>query len=135
MTPQVVRFSFLFSLVIFPLDRVASRTAYIWVRVKMKPPGDRRFLSLVPFTRVPFWLRIFEPSPYPRWFLGDGKKPPQERRRQELPLLEDLRQRLRGLLDALARLREAGSRMGMGRGGFRSIGGDLLFVSVVTFSW
>ena len=28
---------------------------------KKKPSGDRRFYSLVPFTRVPFWVRIFDP--------------------------------------------------------------------------
>ena len=31
--------------------------------VKIKPPWDRRFLSLVPFTRVPFWVPIFDPQP------------------------------------------------------------------------
>ena len=28
----------------------------IWVWLKIKPPGDRRFWSMVPFTRVPFWV-------------------------------------------------------------------------------
>ena len=30
---------------------------------KAKPPGDRRFESLFPFTRVPFWVPIFDPLP------------------------------------------------------------------------
>ena len=33
----------------------------LWV--KIKPPGDRRFWSLVPFSRVPFWVPIFDPQP------------------------------------------------------------------------
>ena len=28
--------------------------SHLWVRVKIKPQGDRRFWSLFPFTRVPF---------------------------------------------------------------------------------
>ena len=43
-----------------------------WVWVKIKPPGDRRFSSLVPFTRVPFWgYPIFDPQPN-REFEGPG---------------------------------------------------------------
>ena len=34
-----------------------------WVWVKMKPPGDRRFWSMFPLTRVPFWVYIFDPPP------------------------------------------------------------------------
>ena len=36
-----------------------SQYQSMWVWVKLKPPGDHRFLSLFPFTRVPFW----EPQP------------------------------------------------------------------------
>ena len=32
----------------------------MWAWVKMNPPGDRRFQPLVPFIRVPFWVRIFD---------------------------------------------------------------------------
>ena len=28
-----------------------------WVWVKIKPPGDRRFWSMFPLTRVPFWAQ------------------------------------------------------------------------------
>ena len=28
----------------------------MWVWVKIKPPGDRTFQSMLPFTRVPFWV-------------------------------------------------------------------------------
>ena len=31
---------------------------------KIKPSGDRRFLSLFPFTRVPFWAPILDPHPF-----------------------------------------------------------------------
>ena len=31
--------------------------------VKIKPPGDRSFQSLVPFTRAPFWVPILDPQP------------------------------------------------------------------------
>ena len=38
------------------------RGTSIWVWVKIQPPGDRRFYSLFPFTRVPFWgYPIFDP--------------------------------------------------------------------------
>ena len=36
----------------------------IWLWVKIKPPGDRRFWSIFPFTRVPFWAPIVDPQPY-----------------------------------------------------------------------
>ena len=35
----------------------------MWVWVKITPPGDRLFLSWVPFARVPFWVPIFDPQP------------------------------------------------------------------------
>ena len=34
-----------------------------WVWLKKKELGLRGFQSLVPFTRVPFWFRFFEPQP------------------------------------------------------------------------
>ena len=33
----------------------------MWVWVKNTAPGDRRFQSLVSFTRVPRWISIFDP--------------------------------------------------------------------------
>ena len=36
----------------------------IWVWVKIKPPKNHRFYSLVPFTRVPFWVPVFDPQPF-----------------------------------------------------------------------
>ena len=41
----------------------------IWVRVNIKTPRDRRCLSMFPFTRVPFWVPIFEPQPFEQRFL------------------------------------------------------------------
>ena len=35
-----------------------------WVWVKIKPPGDRRFWSMLPVTRVLFWVPIFDPQPH-----------------------------------------------------------------------
>ena len=37
--------------------------AQSWVWVKIKPPGDPRFSSWVPFTRVPFLVPVFDPQP------------------------------------------------------------------------
>ena len=34
----------------------------VWV--KITSPGDRRCSSLFPFTRVPFWVPIFDPRPH-----------------------------------------------------------------------
>ena len=36
---------------------------------KIEPPGDRRFWSMFPLTRVPFWYRFFDPQPH---FAMDG---------------------------------------------------------------
>ena len=36
----------------------------IWVWLKIKQEGLRRFWSMFPLTRVPFWYRFFEPQPY-----------------------------------------------------------------------
>ena len=36
----------------------------IWVWLKIKQEGLRRFWSMFPPTRVPFWHRFFEPQPY-----------------------------------------------------------------------
>ena len=36
----------------------------IWVWLKIKQEGVRRFWSMFPLTRVPFWYRFFEPQPY-----------------------------------------------------------------------
>ena len=39
--------------------------------VKVKPPGDRRFESLFPFTTGPFWVPIFDCDCHaPGWFAG-----------------------------------------------------------------
>ena len=36
---------------------------YIWVRLKINQEGFRRFWSMFPLTRVPFWYCFFEPQP------------------------------------------------------------------------
>ena len=36
----------------------------IRVWVKINPPGDRRFESLIPFARLLIWVPIFDPQPY-----------------------------------------------------------------------
>ena len=40
---------------------------HIWVWLKIKQQGLRKFWSMFPLTRVPFWYRFFEPQPYLRW--------------------------------------------------------------------
>ena len=35
----------------------------MWVWLKIKQEGLRRFWSMCPLTRVPFWYRFFEPQP------------------------------------------------------------------------
>ena len=44
---------------------------FIWVWVKIKPTGARRFWSMFPLARVPFWVPICDPQPYvfihPHW--------------------------------------------------------------------
>ena len=49
---------------IIPLDCL-SGVKPNWAWVKIKPSGDRRFQSMFPFTRVPFWVHIFDPQPFP----------------------------------------------------------------------
>ena len=40
-----------------------SMKATMWVSVKIHPPGDRRFRSMFPPTRVPFWgYPTFDPG-------------------------------------------------------------------------
>ena len=38
-----------------PLPNKSQQYVANWVWVKTKPPGDHRFESMFPFTRVPFW--------------------------------------------------------------------------------
>ena len=38
----------------------------LWLWVKIEQEGLRRFWSMCPLTRVPFWYRFFEPQPYGR---------------------------------------------------------------------
>ena len=41
-----------------------KREVFAWAWVKIKPAGDRRFQSMFPFTRVPFWVYpILDPQP------------------------------------------------------------------------
>ena len=48
-----------------PADKsIFQEVAIIWVWVKIKPPGDRRFWSMFPLTRVPFGVPIFDPLPF-----------------------------------------------------------------------
>ena len=49
-----------------------------WVWVKSNPPGDRRFWSMFPFTRIPFWVHIFDPQPNGRFSFGFPLKPTQQ---------------------------------------------------------
>ena len=42
-----------------------GRKEIIWVGVKIKPPGDRRFWSMFPLTRAPCWVPFFDPHPSP----------------------------------------------------------------------
>ena len=48
------------------LDRCSCAFAVfyeMWAWVKIKQPRDRRFKSLVPFTRVAFWVPTLDPQP------------------------------------------------------------------------
>ena len=36
----------------------------VWVWLKINQEGLRRFWSMFPLARVPFWYRVFEPPPY-----------------------------------------------------------------------
>ena len=38
--------------------------SFSWVWLKIKQEGLRRFWSMFPPTRVPFWYRFFEPPPF-----------------------------------------------------------------------
>ena len=38
---------------------------------QIKPPGDRRFWSMFPFTGVPFWVPIFDQQPHDSRLVGD----------------------------------------------------------------
>ena len=40
-----------------------SRGFFMWVWVKTKPAGDHRVWSMLPLTRVPFWVPMFDPQP------------------------------------------------------------------------
>ena len=42
----------------------ASSSDFDQIWVKTKPPGDRRFWSMFPLTRVPFGVPIFDPQPH-----------------------------------------------------------------------
>ena len=45
----------------FKFDAPVDFTRWVWV--KITPPGDRIFLSMFPFTCVPFWVPIFDSQP------------------------------------------------------------------------
>ena len=47
-----------------------ERWEAIWVLVKIKPPGDRRFWSTFLFTWVPCWAPIFDPPPFVSFYTG-----------------------------------------------------------------
>ena len=56
-----------------------TRRSFIWVWVKIKPPGD----SMFPFTRVSFWVHIFDPQPFDvsspakySWVRANGARSP-----------------------------------------------------------
>ena len=49
-------------LVTFALRKSTYGCGMVWV--KIKPPKDHRFWSMLPLTRVPFWVPIVDPQPY-----------------------------------------------------------------------
>ena len=51
-----------------------------WVWLKINQEGLRRFWSMVPLARVPFWYRFFEPQPH-----GSNSCDPPELRRELHP--------------------------------------------------
>ena len=53
-------------------DRWTSCVATVWVQM-FNQELDRRFSSMdVPFTRVPFWVPIFNPLPFGLVFFWEG---------------------------------------------------------------
>ena len=48
---------------IFKRERQWTRIPPKWVWLKIKPEGLRRFWSMFPLARVPFWYRLLEPQP------------------------------------------------------------------------
>ena len=45
------------------LTRLKGQTGAMWMWLKINQEGLRRFWSMFPLTRVPFWYRFFEPQP------------------------------------------------------------------------
>ena len=48
----------------------------IWVLLRIKQEGLRRFWSVFPLTRVPLWYRFFEPQPYESVLFVEKKTTP-----------------------------------------------------------
>ena len=46
----------------------------IWVWLKINQQGLRRFWSIFPLTRVPFWYRFFEPQPFDDKAIRDRRR-------------------------------------------------------------
>ena len=47
--------------------QTVGEVAHIWVWLKIKQEGLRRFWSMFLLARVPVWCRFFEPQPYCIW--------------------------------------------------------------------
>ena len=47
-----------------PKRRHGGKGTLIWQWLKIKQEGLRRFWSMFPLTRVPFWHQLFEPQPF-----------------------------------------------------------------------
>ena len=62
-TPQRLTSGSTVRSVLLDVGEVLRAAKLRWVWVKIKPPGDRKFWSLVPFTRFPFKVPIFDPQP------------------------------------------------------------------------
>ena len=87
----------------------------IWVWVKIQPPGDRGFWSMLPLTRVPFWVPICDPHPY-------GYQSGNPLKRTISPHLSDVHQRaprliyahLQSPLEQMSRLAAQGNSLQFG---------------------
>ena len=71
----------------------------MWEWVKIKPPGDRRFSSLFPLTRVPFGVPMFDPQPcvcrgYPFYLSSHGDQQGSRIRNGWVPLYDSATSRV-----------------------------------------
>ena len=68
-----------------PSSRLERCPTSMWVWLKIHQEGLRRFWSMFPLTRVPFWFRFFEPQPCVSWDSAKFVGEPVGRKRKTRP--------------------------------------------------